>query len=526
MKNILIIILLTILSTPNEMFAQMKEADCSTVTNLGKNICSEWSEYAPVISQDGKTIFFCRDSDQINKDNPLYLKKTGEDIWRSDFVDGKWTEAKLVEELNTELSEVVVSVYNNKTEIIIFRNAKLYRCTQLADGSWSDAECLGAPFDITGVKYYDINYSVNGKHLFYTAQTGSIGSKDIYACEKEIDGSWSDPILLDSIINSSKSERSPQLAADGKTMYFSSAGHGGSVCLDVFRTVMGDDITQWSKPVNLGSPINTSDSDWFFIVPASGDKAYYSSNHSIDNYGKNDIYRIDLYEDIRPEDKVAEISGVVVDGKGKPLIAAVVCTEIQSKEVVYECRTQFDGKFFMSMTLGKRYVINAKKEGYYSQSYNFDLRDIDLSGHSDVYKKYIKIRMLDIEYPEYGGKIRFNVFFDYNSSILLSESDLELETMLRSLKKYKDLIIEVTGHTDSTGINHSRLSAARASAIVNYFVENGISEKRLEAVGSGCDEPICPDRTEECFAKNRRVEIIFVEDKKQCLILKDFGIIK
>jgi OOP family OmpA-OmpF porin len=515
MKKLLIIILLAILSIPDEMFAQINEDYRSTVTNLGRNICSEWSEYAPVISQDGKTIFFCRDSDEINKDNPLYLKKTGEDIWRSDFVNGRWTVAKLVEELNTDLSEVVVSVYNNKTEIIIFRNAKLYHCTQLADGSWSDAERLGAPFDLTGVKYYDINYSVDGKHLLYTAQTGLTGSKDIYACEKEIDGVWSDPILLDSIINSSKSERSPQLAADGKTMYFSSSGHGGSKCLDVFRTVMGDDITQWSKPVNLGRSINTNDPDWFFIVPASGDKAYYSSNHSIDNYGQNDIYRIDLCENLRPEDKVAEISGVVVDGKGKPLIAVVVCTEIESKEVVYECRTQFDGKFFMSMTLGKRYVINAKKDGYYSQSHNFDLRDIDLSGSSDVHKKYIKIRMLDIEYPEYGGKIRFNVFFDYNSSILLSESDLELETMLSSLKKYKDLIIEVTGHTDSTGINHSRLSAARARAVVDYFIENGIPERRLKAVGRGCNEPICPESTEECFAKNRRVEIIFVDNRSQ-----------
>lgn len=62
---------------------------------------------------------------------------------------------------------------------------------------------------------------------------------------------------------------------------------------------LDDSWTNWSKPLNLGDKINTDEMDIYYTIPASGDYAYFSSG--LTYFGKNDLYRIKLPKEARPE---------------------------------------------------------------------------------------------------------------------------------------------------------------------------------------------------------------------------------
>ena len=141
------------------------------------------------------------------------------------------------------------------------------------------------------------------------------------------------------MVNTAEFESSPFLAADGRTLYFTSAGHAGFGNGDIFVSRRLDDPgDNWSEPENLGPAINTDEWDGYFTIPASGDYAYLSSRAG--SLGEDDIFRLKLYPAIKP-DPVAIISGQVLDAQSKKPIASEVTSAIlgDTKEVC-ESRVQ------------------------------------------------------------------------------------------------------------------------------------------------------------------------------------------
>lgn len=101
-----------------------------------------------------------------------------------------------------------------------------------------------------------------------------------------------------------------------------------------------------------------------------------------------------------------------------------------------------------------------------------------------------------------------NIFFEFNKSILLPQSFLELDNLLTVLKIYPSMTIELSGHTDNKGSKeyNLQLSKARAQAVVDFLIKNGIAKDRLTAIGYGDSKPIATNKSEEGRAQNRRVE--------------------
>ena len=91
-------------------------------------------------------------------------------------------------------------------------------------------------------------------------------------------------------INTIYHENGVFLHPDGKTLYFSSQGHDSMGGYDIFKTVKQADGS-WSKPENLGYPVNGPDDDVFFTITANGRKGFYATESS-DGYGKQDIYEV------------------------------------------------------------------------------------------------------------------------------------------------------------------------------------------------------------------------------------------
>ena len=123
---------------------------------------------------------------------------------------------------------------------------------------------------------------------------GGHGGLDIYRYEKIANG-WGKPENLGAVINTSFDEDGVFVGKDGKTLYFSSKGHKSMGGYDIFKSTYNSNTETWSKPENLGYPVNTGGDDIYFMIAPNGERAYYASDKN-GGFGEMDIYRITFIE--------------------------------------------------------------------------------------------------------------------------------------------------------------------------------------------------------------------------------------
>lgn len=274
--------------------------------NLGPNVNSEYYDHLPMISPDGSRLYFTRKFAEQN-----IGKEHNDDIYYSYIMtNGKFSKAENIgPPLNNENNNFIcfISSDNNKlyTANKYIRNSYNYNGLSYSirqkSGEWSKPKSLDIPNLVNDNEFAHYHVSLDEQTVLMAIQRpDSYGDLDLYVSQKYSDGSWSAPKNLGPTINTVSSEGSVFLAADGKTMYFSSAGHPGFGSYDMYMTKRLDNTwTNWSKPLNLGDKINTDEMDIYYTIPASGDYAYFSSGKTY--FGLNDLYRIKLPKEIRPE---------------------------------------------------------------------------------------------------------------------------------------------------------------------------------------------------------------------------------
>lgn len=146
-------------------------------------------------------------------------------------------------------------------------------------------------FKPLNTKYWESHASVSadGKQIYFTSnRPGGIGGMDIYVITKKTETEWSKPEALNININTIFNEETPFVTSDGKKLFFSSQGHKTMGGYDIF--VSEKNGSSWSNPVNIGSPINTTDDDMFFVPIGNGDSGYYSKM----NGTNQDIFLVKL----------------------------------------------------------------------------------------------------------------------------------------------------------------------------------------------------------------------------------------
>lgn len=106
-----------------------------------------------------------------------------------------------------------------------------------------------------------------------------------------------------------------------------------------------------------------------------------------------------------------------------------------------------------------------------------------------------------------------NIFFDFDKSVLLPQSYVELRNLQILLTNNPNMQIELSGHTDNKGKDkyNMQLSLNRAKAVYDYLVSQGIDKKRIKYKGFGSHNPIADNKTPEGRAKNRRVEFKIIK---------------
>ncbi|MDY0084263.1 MAG: OmpA family protein, partial [Ignavibacteriaceae bacterium] len=303
----------------------------------------------------------------------------------------------------------------------------------------------------------------DGKTLYFASARN--GNMDIYVSLLDENGQWQEPKNIGSPINTSKSEMSPFIHPDGRTLYFTSDGHLGMGKNDIFFTRKNNDET-WSDPINIGYPINTHNDEGFFIVSASGKTAYYASaQHG--GYGHYDLYSFELPVEARPT-PVNYISGVITDKEtGKTILAEFELYNLETGElVVRSFSDEVNGSFLVCLPSNASYALNINKENYLFYSQHFELNDT-MSRIEPIIKN-IKLQ------PIKEGEIVVleNIFFDFDSDKIKSESFVELNKLVKLLNENNQISIELRGHTDNIGLAeyNINLSDKRAFAVYNYLI--------------------------------------------------------
>ncbi|HPM87079.1 MAG: OmpA family protein [Bacteroidales bacterium] len=475
--------------------------------SVGEGINTSDDEYWPSITADGQMLIFTR---QIATRDKVQGYNAGqEDFYISYLKDNIWQKAiNAGAPLNTRQNEGAPSLSSDGSYMYFTacdrpggRGSCDIYFSSFNDGKWSIPVNIGSPVN---TKYWESQPSVSadGKTLYFSSsRPGGFGGKDIWYTTRGDKGQWLPPKNMGSMINTPGDEMSPFIHFDGKTLYYSSDGLPGMGGFDIYFTKLGPDST-WSEPRNLGYPINTFSDETGLVIESDGQKAYFSSKR--DKPGGKNIYSFYLHESIRP-DPVSYLKGKVTDKEtGKRLVADYELINLSTGRSVLVNSSGEDGNFLVCLPSGFNYGLNVRKKGYLFYSENFMLE-----GTHTVVKPFLKNILLS---PLKVGEsmLLANVFFEIDSWLLKKESLKELNNLLLLLAENKDIMVEIGGYTDATGTDEHNLilSEKRAMSVVNYLVENGISDGRLKYKGYGNSSPRGDNITSEGRRLNRRTEVL------------------
>lgn len=465
--------------------------------NLGPNVNSKYVDGSPLISPDGKTLFFVRD-DKVDQGKLDY------DIWFSELGNnGSWEPAKKIGSgLNNDLNNQVLAISPDGNTLYLLGSygshpidVRGISVTQRTAKGWSTPTELKFAASPNDWGSYDITLNSDGNVMMLSLQS------DLYVSFLGRKGIWTEPKKIDATLNTSNYEYTPFLAADNKTLYFSSGGHGSMGDNDIFRTTRLDNTwLKWSKPINMGPAINSTEWESYFRISAAGDYAYVLSWKG--GYGKADIFRIKLRDDQMPS-PVVLVRGRVLDAKTKKPLAATIRYEVLgSKEQLGTATTDPNsGEYKIVLPGGQRYGFYAEAEGYLPINDNIDL--VKLASYREIKRDLLMVK------SRKGAVVRLNnIFFETGSADLQSESSSELDRVVEMLQKNPGMRIEIAGHTDDVGDKTSNLSLSknRAVSVREYLLEKGISENRLLSKGFGETKPVTSNKTDDGRAQNRRVE--------------------
>jgi len=468
-------------------------------------------DYMPQVSPTGTRLYFTSvrqgGFDDPNEDVP---NDFGEDLYFSVLVDSAWSAPQLLPEPLNSPGDDFGSAFTGDGQTMVYvrcgaaesiGNCDLY-ITQLIGTEWSSPVNMG---NVVNSKAWDSQPTISSdgtRIIFTSSREGSYGSSDLYMVEKNQLGEWGVPQNLGGIVNTPFSENSPYLAPDGKTLYFASNGHPGFGGMDIFYSNFENG--KWSKPINLGAPLNSKGDDTNFSISAEGMGYFSSSRLDGSNY---DIFQIELPDELKPKPTVV-VQGVVSNSKTEEPIGAVVLIEdINSGELISVNKSNSSsGEYLVVLPVGRNYSVSASSKGFFFYSQSFELP-------ADTSYQEI-INNIALEPIEKGTKVILNnIFFESGRAELKPISYVELNKAADLLKDNATMVIEIGGHTDNLGSDdlNLALSQKRADAVQKYLILAGIDESRVRSKGYGETQPIADNNTEEGRAKNRRTEFEIVE---------------
>lgn len=479
------------------------------VKNMGAIINSVNGDYSPVISIDESSIYFT--SRRVRKDssNLYYIDFIDgnhfEDIYVSNKYDNVWSEPELLN-INTDGHEAVVNISTDGQTLFMFKDdsgdGNIYTSTKNGE-NWSEPVLIGSDVNLESRETH-AHIAPNGNFLYFVSdRDGGQGGKDIYVCNKLPNGEWAKAQNIGNTINTPYDEDGVFIHPDGKTLYFSSNGQNSIGDYDIFYSTM-DDSGNWTTPINMGYPVNSTDDDVYFVTSTDGKRGYFSSFKE-EGYGEKDIYQIELEE--AEEKSLTLLQGymAVIGMEELPEDAEVTVTTIGSdaKPKVYIPRKR-DGKFCAILEPGNNYHIVYSALKYSKEE---DLYIPASSGYQEINKA---INLDDVIFGD-----STNV----TPEITLPEPPLEiLDTTKPIVEKpeiedpivEENFILKEFSYTQHFGYNKNKIDRRNPDYLkmINGAIQNVKKTRRLviQIKSSASKVPSKSFRTNDALAYKRAID--------------------
>ena len=344
--------------------------------------------------------------------------------------------------------------------------------------------------------------SPDGKIMFFTSdREGGVGKLDIWYSIKNGEG-WSTPINAGTKINTAFSEMKPVIGRDG-ALFFCSDGHVGFGGYDMFRA--SGNIGNWSNPVNMGAPLNSSANDIDLIWIVEGMAGYFSSNRQ-GGVGQYDIYDFSLIP--TPVYKIT-VHGQIRDKNTKvpiPFANAILFEDDGQGKItpLDTFRTDQNATYNFTLATNKSYIVMGNAKEYLANEIAFNTysinRDVDLEYDIDIL-----LERIELDKPI----VLQNIYYDFDKADLRDESVAELNRLVKIMRDNPQITIELGSHTDTNGTEeyNIELSQRRAKSVMDYLLANAVAKDRLTYFGFGESKPlIFPEMSDMDEQINRRTE--------------------
>ena len=324
--------------------------------NKIKEISSAYHDAAPVISPDGKKLYFF----VVGHPSNTYGTQGTQDIWMSTRDEnGTWSAPEhLGAPFNQSKANQVFQVLSDGTLLVRGGRSKNALGFSLVSpgGSWEELKIKDFASMAKG-RFNGATISQDRKHiiLYFSEIAGAVKS-DLYVSH-EAGGNWSRPVKLK--ISNNTDEFAPFIGPDNKTLYFASdrLGAGAQGRADIYKTTRLDDSwNNWSAAVNVGKPVNTAAADDYFSMDASGNVYTARSNSRLDG-GNLDIFVL------VPKDIKVMVAGTVYDEKTNQPLVSNVTVEVKDVKPV-SLKTPESGKYETRIPETDGFTISASASGY------------------------------------------------------------------------------------------------------------------------------------------------------------------
>lgn len=502
------------------------------IPNKVENVSSANNEYFPMISPDNELMFYTRKVDR---------KLLGDMVsdWREEFTfsqrealakpfdKGKPFTNPFNDGTFTNYGAATMSV-DNKEMIICackkenvrgndYLNCDLYSTTYSVSGKggnsydWTPLVNLGPNINTIDGWEGQPSISADGNTLYFSSsrKDSRKNDNDIYITERKADGTWGIARPFDEI-NTDGKDKSPFIHQDNETFYFVSQstdklpGAGG---LDIYY--IKKENGKWSKPKNIGVPINTTEDELGIFVSTDGTLAYFSSRTG----GDWNIYGFELYAEARPT-PVMIMKGTLTDNEGKKVSGAEIEISYGDSDEVQKVKVNGDdGKYAAAIKMdpNKDVLVSAKKEGAAFSAKLITKEEI----REQQAKKEVSVKGKDMEVSKVkvgGTYVIDDILYSTASADLSQRSKVMLKQFARYLNDNPTMKIVIQGHTDDVGdeSQNLQLSTDRARVVKEYLVSLGVDKNRLQSKGLGETQPKVENNSETARAKNRRTEFVIV----------------
>jgi outer membrane protein OmpA-like peptidoglycan-associated protein len=422
------------------------------VNNFGATINTKNTEYNPVVSADESVMAFTALRPNTGK------TRTGdkfiEEIYISYNNSGNWTEPKVVP-VASDYNVGTAGISADGQKMLIFMGGisdpgSLFMINKAGD-TWSKPSLITP--SINNPKFLESTASItpDGKTIYFASdRQGGQGGLDIYKTQMLANGSWSQPVNLGPEINSKADEDAPFIHPDQKTLFFTSNGHNTMGGRDIFVTRLVKD--KWTRPENMGYPVNTTANDNYFTLIADGTRAYFSSDRK-GGLGDQDIYYLDMPAE-SSNIPLTLIKGKILNAEtGKPMPTKMYLIDNSTSkklDFVYS-PDPVTGNYLVILPPAKNYDMIIESEGFLPYTLN-----INIPNQEYFYELYQMINLRTIKQFDIvvGQEVQVkNAFYDTDQDV---KADLrkthEAKLVQGGTVDVYDMMLDLMASNDKEGI--------------------------------------------------------------------------